>query len=149
MVVPENLPSQLRALDSPQQLYAPLFFASYCSSTPHLFPSKFSEKLKKLPPFPHNVVSFFPLPQSSHFPSFLSISDLPSQRSLLQPPFLPPFSVLPPCSYLFCHLFGRHLYLSHSFCSRLTACRTPLQKVPPRVKVLLQLQKARLIPYGH
>ena len=35
-------------------------------------------------------------------------------------------------------------FFVQSFCSRLMACRTPLQKVPPRVKVLLQLQKSEV-----
>ena len=43
---------------------------------------------------------------------------------------------------------------SHLFCptpsaATFSACGTPLQKVPPCVKVLLQLQKARWISYGH
>ena len=102
MVIPGNPPSQLRVLDSFQQLCAPLFLASCSSSNPYLFPSKFSEKLKKL------LRSPTMLPRPSHFSSFFSISDLPFPRSLLQPPFfylaslLLPF--LPP-------------FLSHSFCS--------------------------------
>ena len=57
-----------------------------------------------------------------------------SPRSLLQPPFLQ-------------HSFCSHLFFS--ICPLLMACGTPFQDVPPRVKVLLQLHKARLIPYGH
>ena len=38
MVKPRNLPSQLRVLDSSQQLYAPLFLASYSSSKTIPFP---------------------------------------------------------------------------------------------------------------
>ena len=94
MVKPGNLPSQLRVLDSSQRLYAPLFLASYSSSNLHLFPSKFSEKLKKFLP---SLTILSPL----LFSSFLCISDLSSQWSLLQPPFF----VLPPCSHLFCDLF--------------------------------------------
>ena len=58
-------------------------------------------------------------------PPTISAAATFSAPLLLQPPFL----------------------LSHPHL--LTACGTPFQKVPPRIKVLLQLQKARLIPYGH
>ena len=121
MVIPGNLPSQLRVLDSSQQLYTSLFLASYCSST-HIL------SLKN----PKKTLSFFslvllsstllspPLRKNSSFPSetplcffFFSlflfcISDLPSQRSLLQPPF---------CSHLFCLASLQPPFLSHSFCS--------------------------------
>ena len=61
------------------------------------------------------------------------------------------FFVLPTISAgatLFYHIPSAAPFSSLSS-APLTACGTPLQKVPPRVKVLLQLQKARLIPYGH
>ena len=45
---------------------------------------------------------------------FLFFSDLPSQRSLLQPPLLPPFLPHSFCSHLFCHLFRPPPFLSHS-----------------------------------
>ena len=93
MVIPGNLPAQLRVLDSSQRLYTPLFLASCCSSTP-LFPSK---PLEKTPSFPLTMLSY---PRSTLPPylfcSFFSFSDLLSQRSLLQPPFLPPFPLQPP-----------------------------------------------------
>ena len=116
MVIPGNLPSQLRVLDSSQQLCAPLFLASCSNSNPHLFPSKFSKKLKKLLRSPQCCLLLL-LSQSSHFSSFLSISDLPSQRSLLQPPFLPPFFCLASLQLPFLPSFRSPPFLSHSFCS--------------------------------
>ena len=146
MVILGNLPSQLRVLDSSQQLYAPLFLASYCGSL-HTLSLIFSQKTP--PSFYDAIFSPFlfssetllrsstgPLKLNSallpplflfSFFSFPFISDLPSQWSLLQPPFL-------------CHTPSAATF---------SACGTPLQKVPPHVKVPLQLQKARLIPYGH
>ena len=107
MVIPGNFPSQLRVLDSSQQLCAPLFLASCSSSNPHLFPSKFLEKLKKL------LRSPTMLSHPSPFSSFFSISDLPFPRSLLQPPFFYLTSLQLP----FLPLFRPPPFLSHSFCS--------------------------------
>ena len=104
--------------------------------------SSFPLVLSSSPLAPLPFLKNFRKTHSSLFFSSFSfcISDSPSQRSLLQPPFLPPFLSHSSCSHLFCHFF---------FCSHLTAYGTPLQKVPPRVKVLPQLQKARLITYRH
>ena len=94
MVIPGNLPSQLRVLDSSQQLYTSLFLASYCSST-HTLSLK---TLKKTPP-PYTMLS-----------------------PLLSLPFSVSRICLPPHDLCCNHLFSA---------------------------TFLQLQKARLIPYGH
>ena len=67
---------------------------------------------------------------------FVFVSDFfSSPRSLLQPPFLyrTPFAA----TFLSAFSFLQPPFLSHSFCSHLL------------VGLLLQLQKARLIPHGH
>ena len=58
-----------------------------------------------------------PLKINSPLFSFSSFFlDLPSQRSLLQPPFsLPPFLPHSFCSHLSCHIFGRHLFCPTPF----------------------------------
>ena len=121
MVIPGNLPSQLRVLDSSHQLYAPLFLASDSSSTNTLS----LKTLRKTPQFLHNAVhspfqktssrfSFFffllylfslsenllcsftmlsPLPFRKTSSSF---PDLPFQQSLPQPHFSTPLLLQPP-----------------------------------------------------
>ena len=83
MVIPGNLPSQLRVLDSSQQLHAPLFLASSYCSTPILF-------LKT----PRKTLPF--LPQCC-LPPFSSVSRICLLNDLY-------------CSHIFCHLFSRHLF---------------------------------------
>ena len=116
MVIPGNPPSQLRVLHSSQQLYVSLYLASCCSSTNTLF----LKTLKENSSVPllflfliflsfRNTSPFFLLYPPDFFSfSFLCISDLPSQWSLLQPHF-------------FCHLFClaslQPPFLSHSFYS--------------------------------
>ena len=88
--------------------------------------------------------------------SVSSSASHPSTTRLLQPPFSAHLLLQPPFLH---HSFCSPPFLHHSFCSHLfcttpsvatfSLCGTPLQKVPLHVKVLLQLQKARLIPYGH
>ena len=150
MVIPGNLPSQLCVMDSSQWLRALLFLAPSFSST-NTLSLKNSQRLSSLfllknlfflsstfPSFhfllisPYSSVSKHGLP--NHFPS-VPLQRCPLKRSLQQPPFFLQHS-------FYSHLFSLHL-------RPLTACRTPFQNVPPRVKVLLQLQKARLIPYDH
>ena len=136
MVILGNLPSQLRVLDSFQQLYASLFLAPYCSSTPTLSLQTLRKTLS--PTMSSQAFSFL-----SFFFSPFSVSRICLPNDLYRSHlFLPPFLLQP-------HFLLQPPFLSHFFCSRLTACGTPPQKVPPRVKALLQLQKARLIPYGH
>ena len=108
MVVPENLPSQLRALDSPQQLYAPLFLASYCSST-HTLSLKTPRKTPLLLCFPKKTPPLFPSP---FFPPFSRIC-LPNDLC---------------CSHLFCHLFLSRLpaaAFSATFSTATFICPTP------------------------
>ena len=110
MVIPGNLPSQLRALDSPQQLYAPLFLASYCSST-HTISLKTPRKTPPFfrfasPPFFRKLPSFsfffFLLPSLYLGFAFSMISAAAtfSASLLLQPPFL------------------SHSFYNHLFCPR-------------------------------
>ena len=99
----------------------------------------FLKNLKKT----HSSVFFSSFSFCIPFPTIPVVATFSATLSvllLLQPPFLPPFLSHSSCNHFFCHFF---------FCSHLMACGTPLQKVPPRVKVLPQLQKMRLIPYGH
>ena len=160
MVIPGNLSSQLRVLDSSQQLYAPLFLASYCSSTNTLS----LKTLRKTPQFLHNAVhSPFQKTSSRFFFFFFSsVSVLPFRKpplflyNAVPSPFSKNLLSFPGFAFptisaaaTFCAplLLQPPFLLSHL--RPLMVCGTPFQKVPPRVKVLLQLQKARWIPYGH
>ena len=130
---------------TPQQLYAPLFLASSSSSTNTLSLKTLFQK-NLLPPSSYNAVT--PL----HF--FLWCLFFASHSSALlftgqQAWLAQPLSLL---LHAYCN---RHQALSFlaarpiwpGFMVREGG--SPSQKVPPLVKVLLQLQKARLIPYGH
>ena len=108
MVIPGNLPSQLRVLDSSQQLYVPLFVASYCSST-HTISLKTPRKTPPFfgfafPPFfrkPPSFSFFFFLLHSLYLGfafSMISAATTFFASLLLQPPFLP------------------HSFYSHLFC---------------------------------
>ena len=125
MVIPGNIPTQLRVLDSSQQLYAPLFLASYPSSTHTLS----LQILRKTLLFLYNATSSPFSKISSRFP------DSPPQRSLPQPPFC-----TTPSAATFSFLSSAPpdglrdpLLESSSTCQSPTAAS----------------KKARLIPYGH
>ena len=128
MVIPGNLPSQLHVLDSSQQLYAPLFLASYSSSTHTLFP-----KTLQKPPLSLCLLKsvIYPL-----FPLFLSVSVLPFRKPPLFPGFASPtisatttFSAHSFCNHLFCPTpyaatfrpvgppSRKFLHVSKSYCS--------------------------------
>ena len=131
MAIPGNLPSQLRVLDSSQQLYAPLFLASDCGSL-HTLSLIFSQKT---PPsfydaiFSHFLFSSETLPRSSTGPLKLNSALLPP--SSFFPFFLSPLSRI--ClhndlcrSHLFSStLLLQPLFLPHSFCSHLFCLRDP------------------------
>ena len=118
-------------------------FLALCPGLPSNSTLLCSQLLARVPPI------LFPskLPENS---SVLRIC-LSSFFSKTSFPFLllfpPPFSVSRIC--LFNDLCCSHLFCLTPSAATFSARGTPLQKVPPRVKVLLQLQKARLIPYGH
>ena len=152
MVIPGNLHSQLRVLDSSQQLYAPLFLASSPSSANTLF-SKLSEKLpsEKLFRLSTSLPHFSP---SSDLFYDLCRSHLFCPLTMLSPPTISPkqnpllfYNVVTSNDLCSSHISCTTTMLSPPFLQQLpfllshprplTACGTPFQKVPPRVKVLL------------
>ena len=116
MVIPGNLPAQLRVLDSSLQLYTPLFLASYSRSNPYSFPQNSQRKTPFLP-----LTLLFSL-----FPFSLFRICLPHDLC---------------CSHIFYYLFLPRLPVA-AFSATFSAATFS-------VPLLLQLQKARLIPYGH
>ena len=127
MVIPRNLHSQLRVLDSSQQLYAPLFLASYCSSTNTLS----LKTLRKTPPFLHNALLFFFPFLFSHFPVYATL--LPSYSPVSKHGLPQPLSLL-------LHAFFPH----HSFCSHLffSLIHAPWRPAGPHSRKFLHVSKS-------
>ena len=130
MVIPGNPPSQLRVLHSSQQLYVSLYLASCCSSTNTLFLKTLKENSFLSS---HNVV----LPPLNS--AILPLLFLLFFFGFAFPTISAAATFSPAATFSSVATF-----FVQSFYSHLTACGTPLQKVPPRVKVLLQLQKSEV-----